>query len=308
MFQKVKSRLSCVVLGLILIVPTELILSVLEIPTAESMKGVLELLGCGLLNCIFSIVIFMAVLPLFEFAFAELTVFRLRELTSDDAKLIKKLKNEAPGTYHHSVIVAQIVEACAKEIGEDAELARTAAYYHDVGKLKSPEMFAENQQEYNMHSELSPELSVDIIRSHTQDGAKLIKKSRLPDFFADVAVQHHGTMPIKYFYAKAYKMSDGGINIDNYSYSGPTPTSRIAAIIMIVDSSEAAVRALKDRSPENVEALVRSIIEERLDLEQFDNCDITMHDLTVICHTIVSQLTGVYHSRVSYPKIKVYKK
>ena len=240
--------------------------------------------------------------------FSELTIFRLRELASEQAKLIKRLKKNAPGTYHHSMTVAQIAEACAQAIGEDSELARAAAYYHDVGKLKNPEMFTENQTDYNVHNELTPELSVDIIRSHTRDGANLIRKAHLPEFFADIAIQHHGTLPIKYFYAKALKMSDGELNIENYSYAGPTPTSKIAAIIMIADAAEAAARSLTNRSPEKVEELVRNIIEERLDLEQFDNCNITMSELTTIKLTVVSQLTGVYHSRVAYHKLKINKK
>ena len=169
-------------------------------------------------------------------------------------------------------------------------------------------MFTENQTDYNVHNELTPELSVDIIRSHTRDGAQLIKKAHLPEFLADIAIQHHGTMPIKYFYAKALRMSDGELNIEKYSYAGPTPSSKIAAIIMIADASEAASRSLRNRSPESVEELVRGIIEERLDMEQFDNCNITMSELTTIKLTIVSQLTGVYHSRVAYPKLKINKR
>ena len=238
---------------------------------------------------------------------SELTVFRLRELTSDESKLIKKLKAEAPGTYNHSVVVAQLAQECAAAIGEDGELARAAAYYHDMGKLKNPEMFTENQSDYNMHNELSPELSADIIRSHTRDGAQLIRKNHLPEFFADCAVQHHGTMPIKYFYAKALKMSDGEINIANYSYSGPTPRSKIAAILMIVDAAEAAARSLKERTPKAVEELVPAIIEERLDMDQFADCDITMRELTIISHTVSVVLSGVYHNRVSYPKLKISK-
>jgi hypothetical protein len=234
-------------------------------------------------------------------------VFRLRELTSDEAKLIKRLKTEASGTYHHSVTVAQIVESCAREIGEDAELARACAFYHDVGKLKNPEMFTENQVDFNLHNELTPELSVDIIRSHAQDGAELIKKNHLPEVFADAAVQHHGTLPVKYFYAKALKMSDGELNIEDYSYKGPTPRTKIAAIIMICDAAEAAARSLTVRSVDNVEKLVRSLIEERVDLGQFEECNITMYELTVIKRTIVSQLTGVYHTRVAYPKVKISK-
>lgn len=309
MFQKVKTRVESVVLAIVLLIPTEFINCILNLPVSEfSYKLFLNTVLFSALDCIFSVMLYMFILPLFEVMFSELTVFRLRELTSDDAKLIKRLKNNAPGTYNHSVVVAQLAEACAKEIGENSELARAAAFYHDVGKLKNPEYFAENQSDVNMHAELAPELSVDIIRSHTKDGAQLIRKNRLPEFFADVAVQHHGTLPIKYFYVKALKMSDGELNIDNYSYAGPKPTSKIAAILMIVDAAEAASRSLTERSPKNVENLVRALIEERLDLDQFDDCNITMRELSVIKSTIVEQLTGVYHSRVAYPKLTLTKK
>ncbi len=309
MFSKIKNRFQCVIFAFILLLPVEIINSVIVLPVTQfPAKLVWDLLIFGAIGCLVSVMLYMFILPAFEKLFAEMTVFRLREITSDSVKLIKRLKENAPGTYSHSVVVAQLVESCAKAIGEDPELARAAAFYHDVGKLKGPEMFAENQTEYNFHDDITPELSVDIIRSHTRNGAELIKKSRLPDFFADVAVQHHGTMPIKYFYYKALKMSDGELNIDNYSYAGPIPESKIAALIMIADSAEAAVRTLPDRSPDKIEAFVRGIIEERLDLGQFDNCNITMRELTVIKSTLVSQLSGVYHSRVVYPKISISKK
>ncbi|MDE6597145.1 MAG: HDIG domain-containing protein [Clostridia bacterium] len=303
----IKTRIGCVMLAFVLFIPVTVINLVVQLPESVNLSGVLNiLLYCGL-DCVLSVLAFMFFLPVFEITFSELTPFRLRELTSNHAKLIAKLKLQAPGTYNHSVVVAQLAEMCASAIGEDSELARAAAFYHDIGKLKNPEYFAENQTEYNFHSELTPELSVDIIRSHAREGAKLIKKYGLPEFFADVAVQHHGTLPIKYFYAKALNMSDGELNLATYSYSGPTPTSKIAAIIMIADASEAATRSLPDRSPANVEALVRSLIEERLDLEQFDDCNITMRELSVIKSTIVNQLTGVYHSRVAYPKLTISK-
>lgn len=308
-FSSIKSRFQCIILAFILLIPVEVVNAVIMLPLgAFNAQQSVDLVIFGGLACLISVMLFMFILPLFEKIFAEMTVFRLREITSDGVKLIKKLKEKAPGTYSHSVVVSQLVEACAKAIGEDAELARAAAYYHDVGKLKGPEMFAENQTEYNFHDDITPELSVDIIRSHTRNGAQLIQKSRLPEFFADVAVQHHGTMPIKYFYYKALKMSDGELNIENYSYSGPIPESKIAALIMIADSAEAATRTLPDRSPEKIEAFVRGIIEERLDLGQFDNCNITMRELTIIKSTLVSQLSGVYHSRVVYPKLSVSKK
>ncbi len=311
LFNSIKTRFQSVLLAIVLLVPVEAINCIIVLPVSLgsiAATQIFDVLIFSGLSCILSIMLYMFILPLFEMIFAELTVFRLRELTSDSAKLIKRMKEKAPGTYSHSVVVSQLVEACAKAIGEDSELARAAAYYHDVGKLKGPEMFAENQTDYNFHDDITPELSVDIIRSHARNGAQLIRKSRLPEFFADVAVQHHGTMPIKYFYYKALKMSDGELNIDNYSYTGPTPSSKIAAIIMIADASEAATRTLPERTPEKVEEFVRMLIEERLDMGQFDNCNITMRELTVIRGTIVDQLSGVYHSRVVYPKLSVTRK
>lgn len=309
LLRKAKTRLSCVMIALLLLIPVIPINVVIQIPSLEhiTVAETFKVAGWAAMDCIISILLFITLLPVFEAVFSELTPFRLRELTSDSAQLINKLKENALGTYNHSIVVAQLAEACATAIGEDAELARAAAYYHDVGKLKNPEMFSENQTEYNLHTELTPELSVDIIRSHTRDGAKLIKKYRLPEFFADVAIEHHGTLPIKYFYAKALKMSDGELNIANYSYAGPTPTSKIAAIIMLADTSEAATRSLTDRSPEKVEALVSSLVAERINLDQFSNCNVTMRELTIITSTIVSQLTGVYHSRVKYPKLVLKK-
>lgn len=310
LLKRIKTRLGCVMVAFALFVPTVIINVVMQLPF-QLTGGALELgdtVIYSLLNCVFSVILFMAILPVMEGIFSELTQFRLRELTSDNAVLIKKLKQQALGTYNHSIVVAQLAAACASAIDENSELARAAAYYHDVGKLKNPEMFAENQSEYDLHKELTPELSVDIIRSHAREGAKLIKKYKLPQFFADVAVQHHGTLPIKYFYAKALKMSDGELNVANYSYPGPTPTSKIAAIIMIADASEAAARSLSDRSPEKVAALVAAIVEERMNLDQFTDCEITLRELNIVTQTIINQLAGVYHSRVKYPKLTLTKK
>lgn len=310
-FKGIKTRIGSVIASAILLFPVLIINASLLLTTISDFSTqfiLVDFLLYSVMDCVFSVLMFFFLLPVFEVIFARITPFRLRELTSDNAKIIKLLKKNALGTYNHSVVVAQLAEACAAAIGEDPELARAAAYYHDVGKIKNPEMFTENQTEVDFHQQLTPELSVDIIRSHTRDGAKLIKRHHLPEFLADVAVEHHGTLPIKYFYAKALKMSDGELNIGSYSYPGPTPTTKIAAIIMIADASEAATRSLPDRSREKVDALVKSIIEERMNLDQFVDCDITMRELTVIAQAVSNQLTGVYHSRVEYPKLVISKK
>ena len=310
-----KTRFSIVGIGIVIVFPIDLIVFLLELSTLidgktitglNEWQGILLNMGFGLLGGVMSAILFLTVLPLFEFIFNRLTVFRLREMTSSDAKILKKLKEEAPGTYNHSVMVAQLSEACALAIGENADYARAAALYHDVGKLHHPEHFTENQVkgEYNLHDELSPELSADIIRSHAQGGYTLIQRNHLPQFFADVAVQHHGTMPIRYFYAKALKLTDSDLNIEDFSYLGPKPQTKIAAIIMISDAAEAAVRAQNAYQPEQAERAIRSVIEERMDLEQFSECDITMVDLTKIRHALVHTLTGVKHKRIEYPPIK----
>ncbi len=310
---RAKTRFSVVAIGVLIVLPIDFMIFLLEISTlvdvsAEvtltSFQRIMARMGYGLFGGVMSAVIFLAILPLFEAIFNCLTVFRLRELTSSDAKVLKKLKQEAPGTYNHVVMVAQLAEACAAAIGEDVDYARAAALYHDVGKLHNPEHFTENQGDYNLHDELTPELSADIIRSHAHDGYSLIKSNHLPEFLADVALQHHGTMPIRYFYAKALKLTDGELNIEDFSYLGPKPQTKIAAIVMIADASEAAVRAVGARSPEATEKAIRAVIEERMDLEQFAECDVTLADLTKIRQALVDTLSGVYHHRIKYPNIK----
>lgn len=248
--------------------------------------------------------IMMLLLPFFEIAFGAVTNFRLAELTDHKARLIKCLIALAPGTFNHTTIVAMLAEACSNAIGENPLLARACAYYHDIGKIKKPEYFTENQTGVNPHDELSPELSTEIIRSHAKDGAELIRKWRLPEVLADAAEQHHGTMPIRYFYAKALKYTDGELNMDNFCYAGPKPQTKINAIIMICDACEAKVRSIGTRSHENVDKAVKEIIEERMDAEQFSDCDITFRELDIIRNTITNSLAGVYHDRVKYPKLK----
>ena len=312
-----KTRFRIILVGLIILLPIVFVIALLEVtlfvapensgvvlPTAEQ---IFLQMGYGVIGGISSAVLFLTILPIFEGIFNCLTIYRLRELTSHDAKLLQRLREEAPGTFNHSVSVAQLAESCAAALGENADYARAAAYYHDVGKLHQPEYFTENQGDYNVHDELTPELSADIVRSHAHDGYELIRSNRLPQFLADAAVQHHGTLPIRYFYAKAMKMSGGQLNIEDFSYAGPKPQTRIAAIIMIADAAEATVRSLSNRSQEAVEGAVRKIIEERMELEQFSECPITMEDLAIIRRTIVDTLTGVYHHRVKYPNLRFKK-
>ena len=310
-----KTRFATVGIGIIIVFPIDLIVLLLEISSLlegrafaslDGWQGILQNMGFGLFGGVTSAILFLVAEILFEAVFNRLTVFRLYELTSENAKLLKMLKEKAPASFNHSAMVANLAVACAQAIGENADYARAAAYYHDVGKMLQPENFTENQGTtgYNVHDELSPEVSADLIRSHAQAGYKLIQKYHLPELFADVALQHHGTTPISYFYAKAMKLSDSEVRIEEYSYLGPKPQTKIAAIIMIADASEAAVRAKNDNRPEVVEQIVSKIIEERMDLEQFSECDITMVDLTKIRQALVTAFAGSNHKRIKYPPIK----
>lgn len=258
-------------------------------------------LGSGVL----AVSLMMVTLPVFEIIFGALTNFRLTELTDHKSKLIKELSIKAPGTFSHTIILAMLAEACGNAIGENPLLVRACAYYHDIGKLKNPEMFTENQSGKNPHDDLSPELSTDIIRSHAKDGAQLIRKRRLPEIFAEVAEQHHGTLPIRYFYMKASKFTDGKLSLENFSYYGPKPQNKVNAIIMICDACEAKVRTISNRTHENVDKAVKEIIEERMELDQFNECDITFKELDMIRTTITNTLSGVLHERVKYPKLKI---
>lgn len=302
MLDGVGSRIKVILTGVILSIPALLASFGLELSSGyyELLKSVNSAFLSGVLAAVLTTVI----LPIFESLFRVVTTFRLEELTDHKQKLLKELAERAPGTFNHTVIVAMIAEACSNAIGENPLLARACAYYHDVGKLKNPEMFTENQTGYNPHDDLSPELSTDIIRSHAQDGAKLIRQSRLPEVIAETAEQHHGTMPIRYFYVKAQKYTDGELDISRFCYQGPKPLTKINVIIMISDACEARVRSIKDRTYENVNKAVGEMIEERLDMDQLSECDITLKELSIIKNTITNTLAGVYHDRVKYPKLK----
>lgn len=302
----VASRVKVFIMGFFISLPVIICVLCFEYKTTES---IWYLIGFGFTSGMLSVVSMMAILPFFEHIFNVVTDYRLSEITDHNSKLIEKLRIEAPGTFNHSLTVSTLAESCATAIGENPLLARAAAYYHDIGKLKQPDYFTENQSDYNPHNELSPELSTDIIKAHARDGYDLIRKYHLPSILADVAREHHGTMPILYFYAKAMKYTEGELNIVDFSYNGPRPTSKIAAIIMICDASEAAVRSQRgERDANKVNDIVRKIIQERMDADQFIDCPITMKDLNLIQLTIAQSLSGVYHHRISYPKVKFGRK
>ncbi len=252
-----------------------------------------------------SSLVFMPLVAIFEGIFNIADDFRLNELCNFSNPLLKRLASEAPGTFNHSLVVGNLAEACASAIGENPNMARCAAYYHDIGKLKAPIYFSENQSSYNPHDELIPEVSVSMITSHTLFGEILAKQNRLPQEIVAICREHHGTAQVGYFYRKALTLKeDGELAEDKYTYAGPKPQTKIAAIIMIADTIEAAMRAYMPDTKEEFEARINKLVDGKLELRQFDECPITMGDIATIKQTIIEVLPSIHHGRISYEKKK----
>lgn len=260
--------------------------------------------SCAVASGIINIMFMFVLVPLFERIFDVTSAFRFSEIATSDNKLMRKLFERAPGTYNHSMTVAIYAEACAVAIGESAVLARCAAYYHDIGKIKNPSYFSENQLSgKNPHDSLSPESSVSLIRSHPINGIAIAKEYGLPLEVQLAIIEHHGTMPIKYFYLKAQKYTDGELSVKDYRYKCPKPTNKISAILMICDACEAALRANADKG--NTEKIVDDIVAERFEFDQFSDCDITIKEIETIKNTIITTYSGIKHDRVVYPDVQL---
>jgi putative nucleotidyltransferase with HDIG domain len=257
-----------------------------------------EGLGSGILSAVLTI----GLLPFFEASFGILSTMKLIELSNPNHPLLRKILIEAPGTYHHSVMVANLAESACEAIGGNGLLARVGCYYHDIGKTMRPNFFIENQMNRdNPHDRLSPEKSTEIITAHVSDGIHILKRFRMPKEIVDIAEQHHGTTLLKYFY---YKAQQGGQELkeEDFRYPGPKAQTKEAAIVGIADSVEAAVRSLSDPTTEQIEKLVKTIIVERLEDGQLNECDLTLKELETISFTLCETIKGIFHSRIEYPE------
>lgn len=246
-------------------------------------------------------VIFM---PYLTYLFEDSSVLLWAELSNPNQPLLKELITKAPGTYHHSLMVANISANCVEAIGGDSQLARVACYYHDIGKTEHPFFFIENLPAHmeSPHKMIGPYESKEIIFDHVRKGVEILKQHQLPQSVIDICAEHHGTTLMKYFYAEALKENPDADEAD-FRYPGPKPQTKESAVINIVDSAEAATRAMKEPTLEKVQNLVHSIILNRLEDEQFVECDITMKELAIIEKNIVASLNGTFHSRIEYPKL-----
>ncbi|MFS0644135.1 HD family phosphohydrolase [Siminovitchia sp. 179-K 8D1 HS] len=255
----------------------------------------------GVVSGILSAVLAIGVLPFLEAAFGILSTIKLIELSNPNHPLLKKVLTEAPGTYHHSVMVANLAEAACEAIGANGLLARVGAYYHDVGKTKRPHFFIENQINMeNPHDRLPPSRSKDIIIAHVPDGVAELKKHKLPKEIVEIAEQHHGTSLLTFFYHKEKKMNEHVAESD-YRYPGPKPRSMEAAVISIADSVEAAVRSLRNPTQDEIKKLVHQIVQDRLLDGQLNECNISLKQLETIKATFCETLSGIFHSRIEYP-------
>lgn len=282
------------------------IVSVVSLGILNNLSWQLILIGCGfgIVNGLLSSILTIGLLPYLESVFGITTSIRLLELSNPNHPLLKKLLLEAPGTYHHSIMVGNLGEAAADAVGAESLLVRVGAYYHDVGKVKRPYFFVENQMTgENPHDKIAAPLSTLIITSHVKDGVELAKNYKLPQIVIDMIAQHHGKSLVKFFYHKAKETEkENTVKEEDYRYDAPKPQSKEAAIIMMADCVEAAVRSMKETTPGKIEGMVRNILKDRLHEGQLDECDLTFKDLDKIANSFVRVLTGIYHHRVEYPE------
>ena len=243
-------------------------------------------------------------LPLIEYMFKVTTDISLLELLDLNQPIMKSLMISAPGTYHHSVIVGNLVESAAEAVGANPLLARVSAYYHDIGKIKMPDYFVENQSgSVSKHEKITPHMSSMIITNHIKEGVETAKQYKLPEPIVDIIEQHHGTMLLNYFYQKAKDTGDTAHqpSEQDYKYQGPKPQTRVAALVMMADAVEAASRVLTDPTPARIASLVDRIINHIFLEGQLDECELTLKDIHEIKRRFTYILTGIFHKRIDYP-------
>ncbi|HUS88217.1 MAG TPA: HDIG domain-containing protein [Desulfosporosinus sp.] len=289
--------------GLFVSAVNVLMVSAIALTTGMRLSVWLVGLLLGTVNGVASSFLTVGALHWFESGFRITSSVRLLELSNPNRPLLKRLLMEAPGTYHHSILVGNLAEAAAEAVHADATLVRVGSMYHDIGKLKRPYFFIENQfTQDNPHDKIAPTLSSLIITSHVKDGLELAKENKLPQQLQDIISQHHGDGLVSFFYHKALEENDE-VPEEAFHYEGPKPQTKEAALVALADNVEAAVRSMKQPTPGRVEGLIRKIIKDRLNDGQLNQCDLTFQDLDRIAMAFVRVLSGIFHSRVEYPEL-----
>ena len=275
----------------------------LELGQADGPRVIISQALSGVANGLFSSAAVMFLLPVFESLFGRTSRFTLLELTDLNKPILKRLNMEAHGTYHHSMLIGNLVDASSTDIGADPLRARVMAYYHDIGKIFKPEYFAENQNGgFNKHEKITPQMSSLILVSHVKDGVELAREEKLPELVIDAIKEHHGTTVMAYFYQKALETdSHSSLKKDDFRYPGPRPRSKESGLLMLADTVEAAVRSLKDPTPAHIRNMVTKLVGARAQEGELDRSGMTLDDLHLIKEKFISILTGIYHKRIAYP-------
>ena len=259
----------------------------------------------GLFGGAASAVLAFILLPLVETAFGFVTPSKLLELTSSDLPIFRQLAEEAPGSYHHSLVVATLAERAADELGLNAQLAKAGALYHDIGKTKMPEYFIENRTgEFDLHRDLAPSMSTLVIKNHVKEGVELARKLKLPRPLREIIEQHHGSSLVRFFYAKAkqtYDPEDQTVGEEVFRYPGPAPQTKEAGLVMLADAIEAASRSLKSPTKDHIKRVITDIINSTLQDGQLDACDFSLRELRTVAAAFLTVLYAIYHPRVEYP-------
>jgi len=291
--------------GLALGLTNVAVLTAFNLIEQRDLAAILQGVAAGSVNAALAVILAVGSFAVLGHLFGIMTVFQLLELANPSSRLLRRLLMETPGTYHHSVMVGNLAERAAETIGADPLLARVAAYYHDIGKMKNPLAFIENQAGgRNIHDDLTPEASARIIAGHVRDGIDLGYEFGLPVQIIGFIPQHHGSSVMSYFYGKALRELGGdeeAAGRDRYRYPGPKPQSREAAILMLADGVEASVRSLQEKDDASIRAMVDRIVDARVDDGQLDEADLTLRNITQIKEAFVEQLLGMYHTRIQYP-------
>jgi cyclic-di-AMP phosphodiesterase PgpH len=301
--QNAQNRMSLIKAGIVIAVANCFAVVVVLLISQANLSEYPGPLFWAALNGIICGMLTIGFLPPLEHALNAVTPFRLMELSDLNAPILKKLFTTAPGTYTHSLMVANLAEQACQDIGANALLARVGAYYHDIGKMDNPDYFVENQTDHNRHDEIAPRLSATIIRSHVKLGVEKANNLGLPKDVVAVIAEHHGNSIIEWFYNKATEQ-EITVNSEDFAYPGSPPRSKESAIVMLADITEAAVRTLNKPTASKIDKFVQQLFEAKIDHGQLSESDLSFRDLEIIKKSFVRVLAGYYHARIEYPKQK----
>lgn len=302
---RIRNRKDLTGLGVKLLITNTIVILIIHLFRLWPLRTLEYNIGWGALSAVISVLLVLATLPYLETFFSRTTNIKLLELADFNQPLLKRLMIEAPGTYHHSLIMASLAEQAAEAIGANSLLARVGAYYHDIGKLSNPDYFIENQQpSANPHDPLRPTMSSLVVISHVKEGVALARQHNVDRVILDCIEQHHGTSLIHYFYHRALEQQSADINAESFRYPGPRPQTKEAAILMLADAVEAACRSVEEPTPARLRDTVEKVVNNKFTDGQLTECPITLHDLSSIVDSMVNVLSGIHHARIEYQESK----